>query len=196
MSKCHEMGLERLCRSAGSPGLQAAPYEGAWAPYKELGGPGRRICYSSLSDRTVTITGKDLAGFEYRCRFTGIRKTGSKFVLDMSCQGDGGPYKDQTTIEMLSSDRMSFRQKSYKKNPAVILDRCPVVSDQEKVRDLITFWDEAEAACTIRHEKEACWERDLLHHDLGSYNQCRGKPGEAEDQKLWHECTPQSPKSR
>jgi hypothetical protein len=177
-------------------GVQAAPYEGTWAPYREPGGPGRRICYTSLSDRTITITSKDLAGFEYRCRFTGIRKTGLKFVLDMSCQGDGGPYKDQTTLEMLSSDRMSFRMKSYKKNPAVILDRCPALSDQEKIRDLITLWDEAEAACTTRHEKQACEERELLHDNLGSYNQCRGKLGEAEDRKRWHECTPQSLKTR
>jgi hypothetical protein len=107
-----------------------------------------------------------------------------------------GPYKDQTTLEMLGSDRMSFRMKSYKKNPAVILDRCPALSDQEKIKDLITLWDEAEAACTTRHEKQACEERELLHDNLGSYNQCRGKLGEAEDRKRWHECTPQSLKTR
>lgn len=182
--------LTTLAGLLATSSVQAAPYEAAWAPRE-------RLCYALGSDVNIDIRGRTLMGYEHRCRFTRVRRTGSKYVLDMSCQGDGGPFKDQMTIEILSPDRISARGKSWGKNPSRILIRCPAgPTEQKAVRGLTELWHKTQAACRGTDGKEACEELEYLQRDLGRYDWCYGRQGEPEDQWRLHECGPQSIRKR
>ncbi|WP_457089430.1 hypothetical protein [Microvirga sp. P5_D2] len=179
--------------------LQAAPYEGDWLrPYEGKWGPENFFCdvssgdesFMSLQERSLS-DGQDVL----HCDFNRIQRTGSKFAIDMTCDFEGADhYKDRMVFEMLGPDRMSVWKKSLGKRPVQTLVRCPV-PDGEQIPRMLNLWEKADAACRATADEEACEQSQFLHLWLsGTAGNavCFGKEGEAEAQRRWHKCTPQS----
>jgi len=173
--------------------LEAAPYEGEWrSPSGGRWVPEHFLCLLPTHESVMSLREDSLTLSEnvYHCQFDRVRRNGAKFAINMTCSLEGeDARKDQMSLEMLGSDRMSVWRKSFGKRPARTLIRCPALQEGEKIRGLIDLWDRTSEACRTTGEEDACEQRMLMHQHLLGYDLCFGKEGEAEDRKRWHQCT-------